>query len=138
LACLRRPRERTNDGAKEGSARSGDMELVRDGISRDVLLVGDAAIKIPTLRNGLKYFLIGWLGNHNEVSLSKTKDNRLCPIRASYLGCLVVVMARARVCTWGDYIEYHKYQDLPTDEKPDNYGVYRGQVVMIDYGAWWK
>ena len=123
----------------------------RNGINREVFLIGKYAIKIPSLRT-YRHFIAGLLCNMNERNWWKfTTDERLCPVLFALPGGFVIVMARATAL--GEYSDAGAYADgfgimtaeriqdrlsnwigLPVEPKPDSFGVLNGQLVAIDYG----
>lgn len=128
------------------------MEFKR-GITREVLLIGNWAIKIPSFRSW-KLFLSGLLANMQESFWWKaTKDKRLCPVLFSVWGGWLLIMKRTRPLDYGydlDRMDKEKWFDgLPVDFKKDNFGMLRIKapntnntfncvtdiVVLIDYGS---
>ncbi|HYH66391.1 MAG TPA: hypothetical protein VD866_16985 [Urbifossiella sp.] len=114
---------------------------LRRGMTREVLLVGPWAVKVPTLRSW-RLFVEGVLANLNERRRSGL-DPRLCPVLFALWGGLLLVMRRAE--------PLHPDIDLPTDfgalpvgepfppvplpdVGPRNLGRLDGRPVIVDYG----
>ncbi len=107
------------------------MQLIR-GITRWVILTKNSAIKLPSFR-GWKFFLMGLLANLQEQFWwVETRDPRLCPVKFCLSGFLLV-MPRVEVCI--EEVDYSYYEGLPLDPKPINFGIYKGKIVLIDYGS---
>ena len=125
------------------------MKINRRGISRTVFLIGKYAIKIPSLRaygEGVKgrvwSFARGIVANHSEITWFNYDARNLCPILWHGFFGLVIVMPRCepylvdteteeRMFT-GDFCPVD-FDIMITDNKPENYGVLNGRVVMLDY-----
>lgn len=107
------------------------------GSTREVLLIGRWAIKIPSWR-GYLHFLYGLIANLNEVTWwNGTHDPRLCPVLFSLPGGLLIVMPRVNLAhaPVGPTREHLKYfEGLPVELMPRNWGMYNGQLVTVDYG----
>lgn len=120
------------------------MTINRRGASRTVFLVGRWAIKVPTPRVAWRHFLLGWLGNLNELGWWRGgRDPRLCPVVASFVGGLVIVMQRATpICSRrgcpDDAHDLPRWNDLPCERKLDSFGYVDGRIVAVDYGGWWR
>lgn len=110
------------------------MKLVK-GITRTVILTKHYAVKLPSFRSW-KFFLMGLLANMHEAFWWRetVHDPRLCPVYFCLPGGWFLVMPRVEVC-WDQDIDYSKYEGLPLDPKPTNFGVYQGRTVLIDYGS---
>ncbi len=82
------------------------------------------------------------------------KDDRMCPVLFSVPGGFMVVMARCNSLSedqfalmdidyfWqqdfnkiGDHIVYFGDCKVPVEHKIDSFGVYKGNIVAIDYGS---
>lgn len=113
------------------------MNIVRTGITREVIITNKYAIKIPKIAYGLKHFLLGWGANINENFLWQASeyDIRLCPVKRKLLFGLVLIMHRVdKVCETEEEVNYRQFKDFPGDSKPDNFGVLKGRIVKLDYG----
>jgi hypothetical protein len=117
-------------------------EWNRQGITREVFLVGRWAIKLPRVVYGWRMFLWGLLANMQERDFSRTGWPELCPVVWSIPGGWVVVMRRARPLTpseWSDFRPYDFCNNgdriIPAETKYDSFGVLNGQVVAVDYGS---
>ncbi|MFA5239810.1 MAG: hypothetical protein WC476_08920 [Phycisphaerae bacterium] len=115
---------------------------IKNGVTRKVFVFRKIAIKIPT-RKSWRLFLQGLLANMQEKQWSGVHPF-LMPVLFALPGGFVIVMpACERVfeqkepkLTWAlrklkndDYYEFFR-----SDYKPGNFGIYKGQVVKIDYG----
>lgn len=125
------------------------------GCTRQVILTKKWAIKIPQFHYEWKHFLLGLLANMQEIRLSKTKDDRLCPIKFYIPGGWLVIMPRCEMINrnefmkldikrfWPDNTEdYHPDNECnranfnaPVENKQDSFGHYNGKIVAIDYGS---
>lgn len=127
-----------------------DIQLLTNGATRIVLLIGRFAIKLPNCQK-YRLFLHGLLSNLQERQFSACQWEELCPVLLSDPLGLFLVMRRARpltdqewetvstqwfaletksqhVCDQGDYY-------LPVEHKRDSFGVLDGKIVAIDYGS---
>lgn len=104
------------------------------GITRNVFLTKNFAIKLPTFRSW-SLFLTGLLANMQEALWWTTKDSRLCPVVFSCSGGWFIVMKRAEPLDDDCEINYDHFVGLPLDPKITNFGKIDGRVVLIDYGS---
>lgn len=112
------------------------MKIARSGISRTVIVFRDFVIKVPKLKYGWYYFLLGLTSNIEEYKTWKIKQHDLlCPVRYMSWGGWFLVMERATVCEDNEKLDYQPFINagLGGDNKPDNYGYYNGRLVKIDY-----
>lgn len=120
------------------------MKLATDGYSRNCLLIGNYAVKFPSVRNGLRAFLMGWLGNIAERDRWKYESHpRLSPVLMSFLGGFFNIHPR-----YYEILERELTRDelanLPIcnpDPKRSNYAMLDGVIIVLDYGhsdAWIK
>jgi hypothetical protein len=107
----------------------------RRGTSREVLLVGRWAVKLPSARCW-RLFLCGLLGNMQEALWSGF-DSGLCPVRWAFPGGLVVVMPRCEPLTAAEFdaLDRSPWADLPVEAKACSFGRLGGRVVAVDYGS---
>lgn len=107
--------------------------MIRFGITRTVFLTKRFAIKIPTFRSW-QLFLTGLLANMQEAFWweATNHDQRLCPVIFSVVGGWLVIMRRAEPA---EEVDYSRFDGLPLDPKPTNFGTLNGKTVMIDYGS---
>ena len=123
--------------------------LWHSGVTRTVILTKRWALKIPCLVYGWKFFLYGFLANMQEVVWSGT-DERLCPVRFSLPGGVLVVMPRCQALTDEEYIaevsdgwpriiddetDQHLSRELPVEMKTCSFGRLNGKIVAVDYGG---
>lgn len=117
------------------------IEINRCGCTRLVILLWRWAIKFPNPRYEWRHFLQGLLANMQEVTFSKTKWVKLCPVLWSLPGGWILVMRRAQILTdeeflsmpedWRDEPEY----SIPAEMKSDSFGWLNGRIVAVDYGS---
>ncbi len=110
------------------------------GSTRVVYLIGAYAFKFPTLVEW-RLFLNGLLANMQERLWAKTGWSELCPIVWSIPGGWLVVMKRTESLTREQYENFDVVSFLnkeeyiiPTEDKQDSFGWYKGKIVSIDYG----
>lgn len=117
-------------------------EWNRQGITREVFLIGRYAIKVPKMIYGWQKFLCGLLANMQEAQFSCAGWPELCPVVFSIPGGWLLVMRRATPLTdeeWQTF-DAQKFVDgngehrVPAETKRDSFGLYGGKVVAIDYG----
>ncbi len=136
------------------------MRIVTTGITRTVFIFKNFVIKVPKIRYGWYYFLLGLCGNIEEKKTWEAiKDNPdynklLCPIKWASKSGLIVIMEKADVEGWDREVGskfdqtddwylrkvlngmlYKKWIDagFGGDDKSDNYGYYKGRLVKVDY-----
>lgn len=112
------------------------------GSTRNVILVGDWAFKIPRFVEW-RLFLYGLLANMQESLFAKSADfPDLCPVLWSIPGGLLVCMRRA------DPMPYEQWENMKPKQwladrncavicegKLDCFGVLEGKPVIVDYGC---
>jgi hypothetical protein len=128
------------------------MRVARDGISRTVFVFRKFVVKVPKLRYGWYYFIVGLCSNIEEYrTWVATKSPLLCPIRWMSWGGWFLVMERADVQKHIDEIRnlpgptpdpesdlrsrYKVWADagFGGDDKCDNYGYLGDRLVKVDY-----
>ncbi len=121
------------------------MEINQQGCTRIVILTKRYAFKIPRITSW-EGFLLGCLANLNERRWKNVPtEYRLCPIfYANRFGLLNIMPRCKRIQHRGFY-----FQELisicaqspvasefyMSDAKPENYGIYMGRMVKLDYGS---
>lgn len=121
------------------------MEIDRRGCTRIVILTKRYAFKIPRITSW-EGFLLGCLANLNERKWQDApKVFRLCPLLFSNrLGFLNVMPRCKRIRHTGFYrqelisicLESTVAKEFYlSDAKPENYGMYNGRMVKLDYGS---
>lgn len=116
------------------------MKRVTTGITRTVFLTKRYAIKVPTGRglypNGFKGLLkgiaTGYLANLSELEWSDWHKDKVAPVLFSFFG-IVNIYPRCKVVAFGDKVVIPLLHPDPGDVKHDNYGIYKGRVVRLDY-----
>lgn len=131
----------------------------RNGVTREVLLVGRYAIKVPKLTGGWGFFLRGLLANMQERRCGTARWPELCPVVFSLPGGWILVMRRAEPLAeerWKQFrceligdeavaVDYRRgflkpWNDasaeylVPVDLKRDSFGLLDGFIVAVDYG----
>lgn len=127
----------------------------KHGCTRFVFLTKNYAIKIPQFNYEWKHFLLGLLANMQEVSFSKIKDDRLCPIKFYIPGGWLLIMPKCEPISSEIFIDlditrfwpnnkedYHPNNtceraeyNVPVEYKQDSFGFLNGKIVAIDYGS---
>lgn len=124
------------------------MKVIKTGITRTVILTKSYAIKFPFPRKGYGWlnFVKGIIANINERdiwNLTKIEDCYfiqdakpfLCPIIWSSWGAWIIVMPRCVPLKNGtEYRVIPELRDICGDHKIDNYGLFNGNLVCLDYG----
>lgn len=110
----------------------------RRGITREVIVVGRLAFKLPSIRSW-KCFLQGLVANIKEREHSQLKNKRLCPVLFYLPGGLLVVQRRVKVLTEKeaesfDLIGISAEARVWVEPKASSFGWLDGIVVAIDYG----
>lgn len=114
----------------------------RQGVTREVLLIGRWAFKIPKLTGSWKMFLSGLLANMQEREFGRLGWPQLCPVLFSIPGGWLVVMRRAEPLSLNDWRTFDAEEFivsnppnlLPVETKPDSFGWLGGRIVAVDYG----
>lgn len=116
-------------------------EWNKQGITREVFLYRDYAIKIPKLIYGWQKFLCGLLANMQETMFGRCGWPEVCPVLFAIPGGWLIVMRRCRPLTdeeWEgfDAEAFVNGQDymIPAETKRDSFGVLDGKIVALDYG----
>lgn len=121
-----------------------NFKLHRNGITRIVLLIGNYAIKIPNFEYQHNHFLQGCLSNWAERKYYKMflaadyKENMVEYVAPSFFCSwfgLVQIQARCEPCTedlTDEQREFY-YPLCGTDFKKENFGIYKGRLVCVDY-----
>lgn len=108
--------------------------MIKYGITRIVFLIGKYAIKIPNPKRHL-HFLQGCYNNYSERYYCKTvkgtEDYNL--IAPSYFCSWFGIIQIQAKCEPIQNIEYGVFINLTDDHKPENFGLYNGRVVCLDY-----
>lgn len=113
------------------------FKIVCDGYSRDTILIMSFAIKVPSLRNGWKPFLLGLMGNIKELETwNVSKHPRLSRVLFCIPGGWLNVYPRYTIIERG--LTPLEISDLPIyghDPKIGNYGLdSMGNIMVLDYG----
>lgn len=113
------------------------MVGVRTGANRTVLLIGAWAIKVPSFRNGVTYFVTGMLANLLERDRWRLSHHpNLAPVYLSLPFGLLNVCKRyrhipARLLT---KVELAQLPLIGFDNNGHNAAWEGGRIVAIDYG----
>jgi hypothetical protein len=107
------------------------------GSTRIVFCIGPFAIKIPKPRNW-KIFLRGLLANMDEIMWYRNSPAdlklKMCP-PIFCLGGWILISKRARCLVLSEWysINPEEFYPIPVDFKIENFGVYNGRIVLVDY-----
>lgn len=120
------------------------MKLIKNGITRWVILTKKYAIKFPNPSYSLKHFLKGWIANMQEKESWKFYNSihaeeqyikdQLCPVLNSYFYTFFIIMPKVEEIKDDNFIGLDDLQYVCNDHKKENYGILNGKVVCIDYG----
>jgi len=118
------------------------IEWKRDGVMREVFLVGRWAIKIPKLTRGWRNFLRGLLASIHEREMSTLGWPELCPIVFALPGGWMVIMRRAEPLSDEDFADIdldrifmpEDGRVIPGEPKGSSLGRFKGRIVVVDYG----
>ncbi|WP_058733851.1 hypothetical protein [Sphingomonas sanguinis] len=113
------------------------MIILRDGVTRLVVLIGWLAIKLPRFDRGWKAGLIGLLANMQEREFAPACP-RAAPVLFSLWGGWLIVMPRCRPLTdeeWATCPELDDWSGTPVEPKRSSFGVLNGKIVAVDYGS---
>lgn len=114
---------------------------IKKGTTRIVFILNKVVIKIPNFTYKWSHFLRGIIGNISEWQTWKYAYRRrylLCPVIWASWGGWFLIMKKANMIHNKDWDMYepeileHK-QYYCGDDKSENYGIYMGQIVKIDY-----
>lgn len=112
------------------------------GATRLVFVFRHFVIKVPRLNYGHTNFLHGCLSNWKEREFYKNfkniptthKDLIIPTLWCSWFG-LFQIQRRAEVLSRElTKQEIRKFKKVCTDIKKENFGVYEGKIICIDYG----
>lgn len=113
----------------------------REGITREVLLIGRYAIKIPKLIYGWHKFLCGLLANMQEAQFGRAGWPELCPVLFHIPGGWLIVMRRAAPLEDDEWMAFdaeafcnREDRVIPAEPKRDSFGWLDGRIVAVDYG----
>ena len=118
------------------------MKVFFKGSSRWVFVIGNFALKIPSLKSWRR-FLYGLLANMQELEFNTMKEaqDKLCPIKFYFPLGFLVIMPKVRVLKDGELTmlqlqEFciNKTYVIPAEHKCDSFGYLNGKLVAIDYG----
>ena len=114
--------------------------FVARGTTRNVILIGSAAIKIPSFIEW-RLFLLVLLANMQERQFWKARWPELCPVVFSLPGGWLNIMKRAKPLTREEFerLDLESWVDrddyvVPAEIKMDSFGWLDGRLVTIDYG----
>ena len=132
------------------------MKINNQGISRTVFIFKNFVIKVPKIRYGWYYFIVGLCSNIEEnrcwkaLILNPEMRELLAPVKWCSWGGWMLIMQKANVTKHitelngkedgENYREFRQqyYKDwinagLGGDDKPDNYGYINNKLVKVDY-----
>ena len=102
------------------------------GVTREVFLVHNYAVKIPSLRSW-KLFLQGLLCNIQESTFSGY-SNKLCPVIFKLPGGFLNVMPRCESLE-DESLMFLEADNLEIEQKLCSFGWLNDEVVAVDYGS---
>lgn len=119
------------------------------GLTREVILTRNYAIKLPKLSRGWKLFRHGLRSNAQERDFARLGWQELCPVVFALPGGWLIVMRRARPLTEAEWEAFdaaafrggpgeHKLKQghrIPVELKKHSFGVLDGRIVAVDYGS---
>jgi hypothetical protein len=113
---------------------------IKRGDTRVVLLIGSFAFKFPRYTTQ-RFFLQGCIDNISERVFYKTSER--------YGIALKHKLSVSLFCSWFGFIQIQKrclplnrelqniekeyFKGVTTDQKSDNFGIYNGVIVCLDY-----
>lgn len=108
--------------------------ICKTGVTRLVILTKNHAIKIP--RWGM--ICRGILANQSEKQWSGYGED-FCPVLRSWFGGLINIYPRCIPApdNWIDLYD-ELAMKTPSDVKRDNFGLYDGKFVWLDYDMSWN
>lgn len=116
-------------------------EWNRQGVTREVFLIGRWAVKVPRMVYGWRMFLCGLLANMQEREFGRLLWPELCPVVFSLPGGWLVVMRRARPLSDEEWTAFdpipfchQAHRPLPVEMKRDSFGWLDGRIIAVDYG----
>ena len=113
------------------------------GVTRLVFVFKHFVIKFPRLDHGHTNFLCGCLGNWKERQFYKkfknilylTDRNLVIPsIWCSWFGLFQIQKRAQPLNRELTPKEIYRFKNICTDIKKENFGIYNGNIVCIDYG----
>ena len=112
------------------------------GSTRVVIITKKWAFKLPTFKDGWKFYLKGLLANIHEVEHSHRKIPELAPIPFYIPGGFLVIMPTVEqgeyLSEWILRASQSKNAELLfniVENKNRSIGLWRGEIVAIDYGT---
>lgn len=113
------------------------------GLTREVLLVGRWAVKVPTLRHGWRQAVLGALANVNERDLSAAAHGDPGLAAVVWASPMALVVVQERVAPVRGVMSAEDRMALPLRDfcgmpGADSHGIGRrddGTLVCFDYGA---
>ena len=108
------------------------MVAFKRGVTREVILIGSRAVKIPSFRSW-KLFLNGLLSNMQEKTFSKYSE-KLCPVLLSFPGGFLNVMPRCHPIE-DRQLMFADADGLEIEQKLCSFGYLHGKIVAVDYGS---
>lgn len=109
------------------------MKHITTGFTRQVLIIGTNAYKLPYFCRGWSKFIEGMYCNISETQVWKvSKSPYLCPVLWSF-GGFILVMPKVKILTKKSEIPDIHIKEDGSDNNPANYGYYDNEIVCIDY-----
>jgi len=111
-------------------------------MTRHVFLIGAYAIKFPRITghspfNGLIIsFLEGWKANRYEYVWDRgNRLDFLCPVKASFLFSIILVMKRLEPISEEEFLSLDKFNFGGYEHKQDSIGKHNNKFYILDYGC---
>lgn len=118
------------------------LQIIRAGASRDVLLIGPWAIKVPKLSRDGAVRAMGRQANRHERRFSARGWPELCPVVFATADGQLLIMRRADPLPTGsltqeaalDFFCPSDGRVIPGEPKESSLGLLEGRMVILDYG----
>ena len=116
------------------------MKLTR-GTTRIVFIFRRFVVKIPNFTYSQQNFLKGCLANYNERWFCRKfkgiEDFESLVIPSTFCSWFGIILIQKRAATIIDKSmlkDLDSFRKVCDDIKPQNFGMYKGRIVCIDYG----
>ncbi len=110
---------------------------LKRGITREVLLIGNYAFKLPSFRSWY-LFLEGLQCNMQETDRQRCSEH-FCPIIFRIPGGFLNIMPRATETTLTDdeFVKFRELNELHVyvEGKDCSFGIINGKLMAVDYGS---
>lgn len=122
-----------------------NVKIHTNGVTRIVILIGKYAIKVPNFTYSHDNFLKGCSANWNERAFCRMFKNttgteiyhRVAP--SYFCSWFGLIQIQARCNPYADSLSKtaleYLFNQVCTDIKSDNIGIYKGRLVCFDYAT---